>query len=93
MNQDKQTDVLENVAGQFFDVAVNPIAGMFCTLLALQISKGIISKDEAKGVIASSLDLINELPHSDEVLENGHKLLVRMIAAIDRLPNPASSMP
>jgi hypothetical protein len=84
-------DTLSEVAGQFFDVAVNPIAGMFCTLLSLQVRKGHTTKDEAKGVIASALDLINCSDHSDDVLASGHAMLVRMVGAIDRLPSHSSS--
>lgn len=76
---------IEAVATQMFDVCVNPLAGMICTFLQLQVSKGIISHDEAKAVIASSLDLINQSEHSADVLKNGHEMLVRMISAIDRI--------
>jgi hypothetical protein len=91
MNENELEETLSRVAGQFFDVSVNPIAGMFCSFLALQVQKGQISKDEAKGVIASALDLINQSDHAEDVLSNGHDMLIRMIAAIDRLPKNGSS--
>lgn len=75
------------MAKQFFDLGINPVGQMFCTFLVLQVSKKIITKDEARGVIASSVDLINQLPYPPEVLENGYDMLQRMIAAINRIPN------
>ena len=70
-------------------MSVNPLAGMMCSLLALQVAKGVISKDEAKGVIVSTLDLINQSGHADDILANGHDMLMRMITAIDNMPNNA----
>lgn len=85
MNEDLLNESITAAATQVFDVCVNPLAGMICTFLQLQVSKGLISHDEAKAVIASSLDLINQSEHSDDVLSNGHHMLVRMISAIDRI--------
>jgi hypothetical protein len=84
-----QHEVLTRVATQFFDVTVNPLAGMICSFLALQVSKGFVTKDEAKAVIVSTLDLINQSEHSDDVLANGHEMMLRMIGAIDGIPNAA----
>lgn len=83
MTQEELSKILSKTAAQFFDVTVNPIAGMFCTLLELQVQKGLITKDEAKAVIISSLDLINASPHAAEIHQNGHEMLLRMIKAID----------
>lgn len=81
----------ETLATQFFDVAMNPIAGMFCTLLSIQVSKGLITKNEAKAVIASSVDLLNQRPYSDQTMNIGRDMLIRMIGAIDGIPDrPAS---
>lgn len=80
-----------NVAEQIFDVSVNPLMGMLCSFLALQIRKGLISKDEAKGVIVSALDLINQTDHATDVLQNGHEMLLRMINAIEKIPAPPPS--
>lgn len=84
MSQEEIAEFISKTAEQYFDVSVNPIAGMFCTLLQLQIQKGLISKDEAKAIIISSLDLINATPHPPEVHSNGHEMLLRMISAIDQ---------
>lgn len=86
MSEEIDQKTLEIAATQIFDVCVNPIAGMFCTFLQLQVAKGSITRDEAKAVIASSVDLINQSGHSADVLENGHNMLVRMISAINRMP-------
>ena len=91
MSEQDIDELWSNVAGQIFDVSVNPLAGMICSFLALQIRKGLISKDEAKGVIVSALDLINESGHATDVLENGHEMLLRMINAIEKVPAPTSS--
>ena len=88
--KDEQHSDLERsfgeMANQFFDVAMNPIAGMFCTLLAVQVQKGLLSKSEAKGIVASSVDLLNQLPYSNEIIEGGAKTMLRMIRAIDAIP-------
>jgi hypothetical protein len=87
VTENDQNEVLTRVATQFFDVSVNPLAGMICSFLALQVSKGLISKNEAKAVIVSSLDLINQSTHADDILANGHDMLMRMIKTIDSLPD------
>lgn len=92
MSQDEISEFISKTAGQFFDISVNPIAGMFCTLLQLQVRKGVISKDEAKAVIISSLDLINATPHPPEVHSNGHEMLLRMINAIDQSDDASSRL-
>lgn len=80
-------EAMKNVAAQMFDVCINPLAGMICTLLQVQISKGHLSKDEAKAIIVSTLDLINQSDHATEIHANGHEMLLRMINAIDQIPN------
>ncbi len=87
MNDNEINNLLTQGATEFFDVAVNPLAGMFCVLLELLIKKEVISKDEAKAVIIASLDLINQSGHEKDILEQGHEMLLRMVNSIDTLPN------
>lgn len=88
MDDAEQDDTLTLVATEFFNVVVNPLAGMLCTFLQMQVSKGILSKDEAKVVIISALDLINKTDYPQNVLANGHNMLLRMINAIDKFDPP-----
>ena len=74
---------LENFAGQFFDVSINPLAEVLTKLLHLLTTKGIISKDEAVHILASSVGVIRQTSHSEAVKENGANMLMRMIRAID----------
>lgn len=70
---------------QIFDACVNPIANIMCNLLAMQIHKNFISKDEAKYLIASSVDVLNQAHVTDQVRNVGGDMLMRMIKAIDQL--------
>ncbi|HMG48253.1 MAG TPA: hypothetical protein VK614_12425 [Allosphingosinicella sp.] len=74
---------LEDFAGQFFDVSINPLAEVLTKLLHLLISKGVITKEEAVLTLASSVGVISQTDHSEAVKENGANMLMRMIQAID----------
>jgi hypothetical protein len=76
---------LSKLAGEVFDATINPLAGMICTLLQVLIDRESISKDDAKSIIASAVDLINESGHDAYIFKNGHDMLLRMIKAIDRI--------
>lgn len=75
---------LSKMAGEIFDITINPLAGMLCTLLRVLIDKGTISREEAKAIIASAVDLINESGQDQYIMKNGHDMLLRMIQYIDR---------
>ena len=85
------TDAISHVPNpaviELFEVAVNPIAAMFCTLLNLQVQKDLISKTEAKQVIGSAIETFHGLQHSDDSIMIGTDMLMRMITAIDAIPN------
>jgi len=51
----------------------------------MQVGKGLISKDEAKYLIASSVGVLNHAAVSDEIRNVGGDMLMRMIKAIDQL--------
>lgn len=73
------------VATQIFDACINPLASTVFNLLALQVEKGLISKEEAKHVIAASVDVLSRAETSDAIREAGGDLLLRMIKAVDDL--------
>jgi hypothetical protein len=90
---DLQAQGANPAAIELFEVAVNPIAAMFCTLLNLQVQKGLISKSEAKQVIASAVEAMHGLKHHDDALITGTDMLMRMITAIDAIPTPVTVKP
>jgi hypothetical protein len=61
---------------------------MFCVLLAMQVSKGLITKDDAKRVVASSIEILNDSTENSYIRDMGGNMLLRMIQAIDRLDAP-----
>ena len=66
-----------------FAGCINPLASMLCNFLAMQVGKGFISKDEAKYLIASSVDVINTADLDEHIRHMGADMLMRMIKAID----------
>jgi hypothetical protein len=82
---ERSVETIEEAVQEVFDVTVNPLANMLCNLLALQVGKRIITKDDAKRVIASSIEILNESTQNSYVRDMGGNMLLRMIQAIDRL--------
>jgi hypothetical protein len=76
---------ITEAATQIFDAAVNPLASVVFNLLELQVRKGTITKDEAKFVIAASVDVLSRANVSEPVREVGGDMLMRMVKAIDQL--------
>ena len=83
MSRHLEHEDLEDFAGQFFDVSVNPLAEVITKLLHLLITKNAITKDEAVLILSSSVGVISQTDHSEGVKENGANMLMRMIRAID----------
>lgn len=81
-----KNDQITEIAMELFDSCVNPLANMMCNLLAFQVHKGMISKDEAKYIIASSIDVLNLADVHDDVRDIGIGMLQRMIQAIEKIP-------
>lgn len=76
---------ITEAATQIFDACVNPLVSIMCNLLAMQVRKDLISKSEAKWLIASSVDVLNQADVSEEIRKVGGDMLKRMIKAIDQL--------
>lgn len=87
---EKEIRDVETAAREIFDVAVNPLANMMCVLLAFQVRNGLISKDDAKRVVASSVDILNESTENSYIRDIGGNMLLRMISAIDRIEEASS---
>ncbi len=86
---EKEISTVEEAVREVFDVAVNPLANMFCVLLAVQVRNRIITKEDAKHVIAASIDILNESTQNSYVRDMGGDMLSRMIDAIDRVEESA----
>lgn len=76
---------LTEASTQIFDACINPLANILLKFLAMQVQKGFISKDEAKWLIASSVDVLNQANVTEAVREVGADMLMRMVKAIDGL--------
>lgn len=76
-------DQLTEASTQIFDACINPLANIMLRFLGMQIDKGMISKEEAKWLIASSVDVLNQANVTDAVREVGGDMLMRMVRAID----------
>lgn len=74
---------LEDVINDVFDACVNPIANMMCSLLVMQVKKGLLTHDEARFVIASSVNVLNEAEVTIAAREMGANTLMRMLKALD----------
>jgi hypothetical protein len=80
-------DELHNLKVEIFNATVNPLANIICTFLASQVTKGALTKDEAKYVIASAVDILNMANVEDDIREIGADMLMRMVQAIGGLPD------
>ena len=76
---------LAEASTQIFDACINPLANIMLKFLAMQVQKGVISKNEAKWLIASSVDVLNQADVTEAVREVGADMLMRMVKAIDGL--------
>lgn len=87
---DKEIKDIEAAAKEIFNVAVNPLANMICVLLAFQVRSGLITRDDAKRVVASSVDILNESTDNSYIRDIGGGMLLRMISALDRVEDSIS---
>lgn len=87
---EKEIKNTEAAAKEIFDVAVNPLANMICVFLAFQVRNGLVSKDDAKRVVASSADILNQSTENSYIRDIGAEMLLRMISAIDRIEEPST---
>jgi hypothetical protein len=79
-------DAITEASTQIFDAAINPLASVIFNLLELQVRKGQITKNEAKFAIAASVDVLSQADVTDAVREVGGDMLIRLVKAIDQIP-------
>lgn len=74
---------VEDVVNDVLDAHINPLANMICSLLAMQMKKGIISPEEAKLVVASSVDVLTTAEITLSARSLGADMLMRMLKAVE----------
>lgn len=74
---------MEEVVNDVLDACVNPIANMMCSLLVMQARKGLISRDEARLVVASSVDVLTGATITDQARQMGADMLERLLKALE----------
>jgi len=70
------------------NVMINPLANVLNQLLAVLAMKGIITKEEAIGCIASAAGALDDDRITEDDGEVGRDMLIRMIKAIDGFVEP-----
>jgi hypothetical protein len=74
---------IEDVTNDIFDACINPIANMMCSLLVMQVRKGFLSRDEARAVVASSVDVLTGATITESARSMGADMLMRMLKAVE----------
>ena len=75
-------DDLEEFAGQFYDLNINPLADVVVRILSLLRERNVLTHDESIWCVAESVKVISPLSYSTEVKEQSAATLMRMISAL-----------